>query len=252
MNRLTAILLLWFTSGSPVAATDYPARVVGISDGDTITVLKADRTRVKLRLAGIDAPETGQDFGSRAKQAASELTFGKEVLVRPSNSDRYGRIVAEVILPNGRSLNRELVGQGMAWWYHRLAPGNDDLAKLEAGARTAKLRLWSQLGAVPPWDWRHGRGVPVTAEVIGNRKSHIYRLPRCRGAAAMTAENRISFNSSTEAEAKGYRRAGDCRRVEATPASKRTEQLTSAHPQTPRRNGPKPQNSPVHSPCNRT
>src|SRR4051795_10630742 len=88
---------------SPVAAADYPARVVGVSDGGTLTVLRDGRTQVKVRLHGIDAPETGQAFGSRAKEAASALAFGKEVTVQVRDTDRYGRSVAEVVLPDGRS-----------------------------------------------------------------------------------------------------------------------------------------------------
>ena len=75
------------------AADDFSGKVVGISDGDTITVLR-DRTPVKIRLSGIDCPETGQDFGSRAKSVAFELAFGKVVTVHPSRKDRYGRTVA--------------------------------------------------------------------------------------------------------------------------------------------------------------
>jgi micrococcal nuclease len=85
-------------------AAEYPARVVGITDGDTLTVLTAKKTQVKIRLAGIDAPESGQDFGTRAKQAASSLAFGKAVTIIERDTDRYGRTVAEVILPGGRSL----------------------------------------------------------------------------------------------------------------------------------------------------
>src|SRR6516164_3600271 len=107
MRRLLPILLL--LQDFPVCTADHAARVVGIADGDTITVLTADKTQHRIRLWGIDAPETGQDFGSRAKQAASELAFGKQVTIRPLDTDRYGRIVAEVILPDGRSMNREMV-----------------------------------------------------------------------------------------------------------------------------------------------
>ncbi|WZP00361.1 thermonuclease family protein [Isosphaeraceae bacterium EP7] len=107
----TALLLLF---ASPSFATDYAARVVGISNGDTITVLKADKTQVKVRLHGIDAPETGQDFGSRAKQAASDLAFGKDVTVKVKDTDRYGRTVADVFLPDGVWLNREILELGMA------------------------------------------------------------------------------------------------------------------------------------------
>jgi micrococcal nuclease len=96
---------------------------------------------VTIRLQGINAPETGQDFGSRAKQAASELAFGKEVTIRPVDTDRYGRTVAEVILPGGKSLNRERVEQGMAWWYRQYAPDDRELARLESATKAGKLCL---------------------------------------------------------------------------------------------------------------
>ena len=106
-------------------------------------MLTAEKTQVKIRLHGIDAPETGQDFGSRAKQSASALAFGKDVTVRPVDTDRFGRTVAEVILPDGKSLNRELVGQGAAWWYRKYAPGDAEIERAEASARQAKAGLWS-------------------------------------------------------------------------------------------------------------
>ena len=112
-------LLLIILSLAMGCEADDTGKVVGVSDGDTLTVLN-DRTPVKIRLHGIDAPETGQDFGSRAKQAASDLAFGKAVTWRTHDIDRYGRTVAEVILPDGRSLNREMVGQGAAWWYREV------------------------------------------------------------------------------------------------------------------------------------
>src|SRR5436305_14660114 len=96
------------------AADDFTGKVVGVNDGDTITVLK-DRIPVKVRLFGIDCPETGQDFGSRAKGATSEMAFGKVVTVHPRRNDRYGRTVADVVLPDGRTLNHELVRRGLAW-----------------------------------------------------------------------------------------------------------------------------------------
>jgi micrococcal nuclease len=97
------------------AADDFTGKVVGVHDGDTITVLK-DRTPVKVRLFGIDCPEIGQDFGSRAKLATSELAFGKVVTVEPRQKDRHARTVADVVLPDGRILNHELVRRGLAWW----------------------------------------------------------------------------------------------------------------------------------------
>jgi micrococcal nuclease len=98
----------------------FQAKVVGVADGDTISVLR-DKTTYRIRLHGIDAPERGQPYGSRAKQYASELAFGTVVTVEPVDRDQYGRLVADVRLPDGRSLNAEMVRAGCAWWYRRYA-----------------------------------------------------------------------------------------------------------------------------------
>jgi hypothetical protein len=121
------------------------------------------------------------------------MAFGKTVTVRTVDADRYGRTVAEVILTDGRNLSREMVRQGMAWWYSKYSPGDDGLKKAEAEARTAKRGLWSQPNPVTPWDWRHGKDVPVTVEVIGNHKSHVYHAPHCRGTAVISEKNRVAF-----------------------------------------------------------
>jgi micrococcal nuclease len=183
---------------------------VGVSDGDTLTVLTAERRQVKIRLAGIDAPESGQDFGQSAKQTAPELSFGKTVTITERDKDRYGRTVADVVLPDGRDMGREMVGQGYAWHYRKYAPNDGILARLETSAKTAKRGLWSQPGAIPPWDWRQGEAVPVAAGFVGNRRSHIYHAPHCRGAAVMKPENRIEFPTEKQVMEAGYRRARDC------------------------------------------
>jgi micrococcal nuclease len=210
MKRFIPFLVLYFLPGLALPA-DFSARVVSISDGDTLTVLKADRTQVKIRLHGIDAPESGQDFGSRAKQAASDLAFGKTVTIRERAKDRYGRTVAEVILPDGRSLNHVMVGQGMAWWYRQYAPNDLELAGLETEAKAAHRGLWSQPGAVPPWCWRKGAGAPMTAGVVGNRRSFVDHLLDCPSVGRMSEKNLMAFGSATDAEKAGYRKAEDCR-----------------------------------------
>jgi len=123
-----------------------------VSDGDTITVLKADKTSVKIRLEGIDCPEGKQDFGTRAKQATSQLCYGKKVRVRKSGEDRYGRTLAMVYVGD-LCLNKELLRQGMAWHYKKY---NKDpkLARLENKARAAKIGLWAMGNAVAPWEFR--------------------------------------------------------------------------------------------------
>ena len=138
-------------------AEEFAGKVVGVSDGETITVLR-NRTPMKVRLSGIDCPESGQDFGSRAKAFTSELVFGQVVKVVPRDTDRYRRTVAEVLLAEGRSLNHELVRAGFAWRSRKYAPEIGTLAQLEAAARDAKRGLWSQPNPVPPWEWRKTQG----------------------------------------------------------------------------------------------
>lgn len=126
-----------------------------MSDGDTIDVLREGRA-VRVRLEGIDTPERGQPFGTRAKQFTSDLVFGKTVAVQVKGTDQYGRILGEVILPDGRSLNRELVRNGYAWWYRRYS---DDpvLQQLEEEARRERRGLWRDQNPIPPWEFRRAR-----------------------------------------------------------------------------------------------
>lgn len=145
-------VLLLFLLPSLAFAESFSGKVVGVSDGDTISVMRSGRAE-KVRLLGIDAPEKKQAFGNRAKQYASELAFGKIVTVNVFDRDRYGRSVGEVILPDGRSLNRELVRAGFAWWY-RAYSRDKTLGALEAEARAQRRGLWRDPKPLPPWEFR--------------------------------------------------------------------------------------------------
>ena len=90
--------------------------VVGVSDGDTITVKDSKNPQIKVRLAGIDAPEKGQDFADRSKQNLSDLVFGKTVLLEGRKVDRYGRLVVKVLV-NGIDINLQQVRSGLAWHF---------------------------------------------------------------------------------------------------------------------------------------
>ena len=156
---LTAILLIAVVSALwyrwMPARGDFVGKVVGVSDGDTIEVMRAGRA-VRVRLEGVDCPESRQAYGTRAKQFTSELVFGKTVSVQVRGTDQYGRILGEVILPNGRSLNRELVRNGYAWWYRRYS--NDPvLQQLEQEARRERRGLWRDRNPTPPWEFRRER-----------------------------------------------------------------------------------------------
>jgi len=139
-----------------LAADTFTGKVVGVSDGDTIKVMREGRA-VKVRLQGIDCPEKKQAYGTRAKQYTSHMAFGNKVTVQIKDYDRYGRIVGEVILPDGSSLNKELVYVGLAWWYRKYAPNDRTLKALEAGAREAKRGLWADKNPIPPGEWRKSK-----------------------------------------------------------------------------------------------
>ena len=217
-RRFLALFLSRYAIASPALA-DFAGKVVGVSDGDTPTVLR-DRTQVRSRPYGVDPPGTGQDFGSRAKQFTSGLAFGKVVKVVPRDRGRYGRPVAEVVLPDGRVLNDELVKAGLAWWYRHHAQNIGTLRQLEVEAREAKRGLWSQPNPVPPWEWRRTRREALEAELAGkfiaNSRSHVYHTPGCPNAATISVANRAVFESAEAAERAGYRPGNDCdpRKVE--------------------------------------
>jgi endonuclease YncB( thermonuclease family) len=156
----------------PTAPGIWSGRCVGTTDGDTIRVLHDGREE-RIRLNAIDAPESHQAFGTKAKQFTSQLVFGQIVTVERVDTDRYGRTVANVYTADGGSVNEALVAAGFAWWYRQYAPGNTRLepSKRKRGkrapacgqtptlrhrgtsgmeARRALRRLLGKVGSRPP------------------------------------------------------------------------------------------------------
>jgi micrococcal nuclease len=150
-SRSKIIWTLLFCLFVPSVLWAWTGEVVGIADGDTITVLKG-KTPVKIRLYGIDCPERGQAFGKKARQFTSDRVFRKHVEIKPVDRDRYGRTVAWVLV-DGQNLCEELVGAGLAWHYKKYS-SDQKLADLEARARKGRVGLWSDQGAVAPWEYR--------------------------------------------------------------------------------------------------
>jgi micrococcal nuclease len=144
--------------GGPTQAGSVSGPVVSVADGDTLTV-RVGRHTEKIRLYGIDCPERHQAFGARARRATRELTDGGPVRAEVIGRDEYGRLLAEVFLADGRSLNRELVRRGLAWWYRRYST-DATLAALEAEARAARRGLWAEPHPVPPWEFRRRARAP--------------------------------------------------------------------------------------------
>lgn len=136
-----------------LAAIPINGQVVGVADGDTLTLLTAARQEVRVRLAEIDAPEKAQPFGQSAKTSLSALCFRKPAQVQPVATDRYDRTVGRVTCA-GVDANAEQIRRGLAWFYR--AYGHDPALKaLEAEARASRRGLWADPQPIPPWDWRH-------------------------------------------------------------------------------------------------
>lgn len=167
LHFLVLLLASVFVGLVPAYSETINGRVIGISDGDTLTILVekgTSKTPVKIRLAEIDAPESKQPWGKRAKQALSALAYGKQASAEVQTTDRYGRKVAQVFV-NEEWVNARLVKDGNAWVYRQYSK-NPDLLRLEDEARTTKRGLWSlpESQRMPPWEWRRGsRQEPASA-----------------------------------------------------------------------------------------
>ena len=157
MKSLLLALTLTFSIQFVNAAT-LTGKVVGVADGDTITVLDSSNTQYKIRLAGIDAPEKKQAFGNVSKQSLSDLVYGKQVDVNWDKQDRYGRTVGKVFV-NGTNANLVQVKRGLAWYYKKyqnelILDDRLDYLHAQEAAESSKVGLWADHEPTPPWDFR--------------------------------------------------------------------------------------------------
>ena len=149
------------------AAETVTGKVVAVSDGATITVSDLGKTQHRIRLAGIDAPESRQEFGPASKRNLSSLLFGRNVAVEWHKLDRYGRILGKVtVSPRGctsctQALDAGLaqLEAGLAWWdreYRREQSLADQgyYEYAEFDARIQRRGLWRDPSPIPPWEWR--------------------------------------------------------------------------------------------------
>lgn len=157
-NLVTFILVSTCTVSSA-----YADRVIGITDGDTLTVLH-NRTPIKVRLANVDSPEKSQSYGQVSKRSLSDLCYGKDALLNVQSTDRYGRTVAEVVC-DGVNVNRVQVQRGMAWVYERYNKDRSLIA-FQREAKAAKKGLWADPSPVPPWEFRRPDGNQVRSSPL--------------------------------------------------------------------------------------
>lgn len=167
--RLGLAVWLLLAACAAQAAGTLHGKVVGVADGDTVTVLDARKKRHKIRLQGIDAPELRQAFGRKSKQSLSGLVFGRQVKVVLQQRDRYGRWLGKVMAadtvcraadcPLTLDVGHVQLTRGLAWWYRAYAKEQSaaDAAaykRAEQQARARRAGLWQSARPTPPWAWR--------------------------------------------------------------------------------------------------
>lgn len=151
MRKLLTLLLFVIQPYLSCPQT-FKGKVTAVADGDTFTILLADKTMKKVRLHGIDCPEKGQDFGNVAKQFTIKYCKGKNVILILSSKDKYRRTVGLVLIGND-TLNVALLKAGLAWHFKKY-DRNAVWDAYEHEARKKKMGLWAMNNAVAPWEWR--------------------------------------------------------------------------------------------------
>jgi micrococcal nuclease len=178
----------------------FTGKVVSISDGDTVTVL-LDRTQHKIRLEHIDAPESGQAFGTKARKALGDLVFGKEVKVEWTGRDKYKRILG-VIYVEDRNIDLEIVKEGLAWHFTKYSK-EPKYAEAKKAAKEAKCGLWADAKPVAPWDYRRNQGLedpdvidPETFTVVVTPKGKKYHRVGCSTLSNSTKATNITLKEA--------------------------------------------------------
>lgn len=177
MNTLLGILLLLTVTGCQ--AEVLKGRVVGVADGDTVTLLAPGNTQTRIRLFQIDAPEKSQSFGQKSKASLSDLAFGQTVDVIVETKDRYGRTVG-TLMRDGIDINLEQIRRGMAWVYRQYAH-DPSYFDAEDQARKNRVGLWSDEHPMPPWVFRHGEKEPSAPIPRMMKKSNASDLTALQG-----------------------------------------------------------------------
>lgn len=155
--RTTIVIVSMLAMSHGAFAATISGIVVGVSDGDTVTVLSSGE-QTKVRLAEIDAPEKAQAFGTRSKQSLSDMCFRKDAKIETSGKDRYGRFIGRIYcftpgVKTGIDANAEQIRRGMAWVFDRYVTDRD-LYRIQDDARAARRGLWADQSPTPPWEWR--------------------------------------------------------------------------------------------------
>lgn len=179
----------------------WNGKCVGVSDGDTITVMHAGKGE-KIRLHGVDCPEKNQSYGQKAKLFTSVMVFGKQVEVEPVVTDKYGRTVGKVTL-DGKILNEELVKAGYAWVYNEYCNQSfcDIWRQYQEQAKSRRIGLWDDIIPIPPWDFRHHRGTQstyLTSPSVSNDKKEVKSFENIQSYDTKPVKETYSTQQSSE------------------------------------------------------
>ena len=185
--RLIIIAIAFSTLAGPAIADSVSGRVVGVTDGDTFTLLTENEKQLKVRVAEIDAPERGQAYGKKSHQALAGLVFKKEVTIDVQVIDKYGRLVGRPIV-GGRDISAEMLRLGAAWVY-RTYCDDPKMYEIEKQAKEQQTGLWGmpEHERVPPWEWRRGKrnnstGNPMQNAFECGAKSYCGEMVSCEEA----------------------------------------------------------------------
>ena len=194
--------------GRITAGKTFDGLVVGVTDGDTITVrfkLKpadfADSTvMAKVRLSGVDAPENNQPFGKEATNALYRMVYGKQVIILSCGEDKYYRVLGVVYTgksPTYECVNTKLVREGFAWHYKEYSDSKV-LANVEMLARDEKKGLWVEQKPIAPWDWRHGKSQSLKPSELQNSPTPLITNPIVNPPIPLTvSENKYWITTSS-------------------------------------------------------
>ncbi len=205
------------TGGAALVAlgSQFSARVTRVADGDTLEAVTNDGRRVRIRLEGIDCPESGQPFSQLARNFTRQLAFDKNVAVKAFDVDRYGRLVARVTI-EGKDLSVELVSAGFASHY-TIFSFDPKLAEAEERAKKERRGMW---GNGPPSRpspperaaqtirARTPAAPDVPGPFFGNTRSRVYHAKTCQSARCQNCTR--EFQTQRDAQAAGFTPAGDC------------------------------------------
>ena len=208
------------------ASESIKGTVIAVHQGDTFTIQSAppNEKLYKVRLSDIDSPEISQPFGIQAKEFTINRILGKEIEVKYSMIDFYGRLVGSVVLPSGDMLNEEIVRAGLAWHYRVTPSPSSFLERLQYEAWGEKLGIWVESTPTPPWEYRRENAPPtapigknqvdydliVSYGIIGSPKEKIYWWPACKDYPK-TENKYVIFGYRELAESMGYHSSLGCK-----------------------------------------